>query len=109
MSQYWKFRWSKGVRCDPYYHITLHEGVGDECAHEQLIADRFRLQHRGTSTPASSEATRALSRMELWVSAWLKPFFRSTFALLLDVVDEDRGTTCSATNGTDGRGALVAG
>jgi hypothetical protein len=109
MSQYWKFRWSKGVRCVPYYLIAVHEEVGDECAHEQLMADRFLLQHRDTSTPASSEATQALPRMESWVSSWLEPFFRSTSALLLDVVDEDRGTACSVRNGTDGRDALVAG
>jgi hypothetical protein len=109
MSQYWKFRWSKGVRCFPYYLIAVHEEVGDECAHEQLMADRFLLQHRDTSTPASSEATQALPRMESWVSSWLEPFFQSTSALLLDVVDEDRGTACSVRNGTDGRDALVAG
>jgi hypothetical protein len=109
MPQYWNFRWSKGVRCVPYYHIVVHEGVGDECVHEQLIADRFRLQCRDTSTPASSEATRALPRMESWVSAWLEPFFWSTSALLLDFVDEDRGTACLARNGTDGRDALVTG
>jgi hypothetical protein len=34
MPQKWNFRWSKGVRCDPYYHIAVHEEVGDECAHE---------------------------------------------------------------------------
>jgi hypothetical protein len=108
MPQYGNFRWSKGVRCVPCYHIAVHEEVGDECAHEQLIADRFRLQHRDTSTPASSVSTRALPRMESWVSAWLESF-RSTFALLLDIVDEDRGTTCLARNETDGRDALVAG
>jgi hypothetical protein len=42
------------------------------------------------------------------VSAWLASFFRSTSELLLDVVDEDGGTACSARNGTDGRDALVA-
>jgi hypothetical protein len=109
MPQYRNFRWSKVVRCVPYYHIAVHEGVGDECAHEQLIADRFLLQHRGTSTPASIEATRALPRMESWVSTWLEPFFRSTSTLLLDVVDEDIGTACSARNETYGRDALVAG
>jgi hypothetical protein len=53
--------------------------------------------------------TRTLLRTESWVSAWLKSFFRPTSEFLLDVVDEDGGTTCSARNGTDGRDALVAG
>jgi hypothetical protein len=43
------------------------------------------------------------------VSAWLESFFRPTSELLVDVVDEDGGTTCSARNGTDGRDGLVAG
>jgi hypothetical protein len=43
------------------------------------------------------------------VSAWLESFFWPTCELLLDVVDEDGGTACSARNGTDGRDGLVAG
>jgi hypothetical protein len=43
------------------------------------------------------------------VSAWLEFFFRSTSELLLDIVDENGRTACSARNGTDGRDALVAG
>jgi hypothetical protein len=43
------------------------------------------------------------------VSAWLESFFRSISELILDVVDEDGGTTCLARNGTDGRDALVVG
>jgi hypothetical protein len=43
------------------------------------------------------------------VSAWLESFFRSTSELLLDVVDEDGGTTCAARNQIDGRDSLVAG
>jgi hypothetical protein len=42
------------------------------------------------------------------VAAWLGFFFQSTSDLLLDVVDEDGGTTCLARNGIDGRDALVA-
>jgi hypothetical protein len=34
---------TKGTRCIPYYLIAVHEEAGDECAHEQLIADRFHL------------------------------------------------------------------
>jgi hypothetical protein len=34
---------------------------------------------------------------------------RPTSEFLLDVVDEDGGTACSARNGTDGREGLVAG
>jgi hypothetical protein len=56
-----------------------------------------------------NEATRVLPKTKSWVSARLESFFRSTSELLLDVVDEDGGTTCSARNGTDGRDALVAG
>jgi hypothetical protein len=41
----------------PYYLIAVHEEAGDECAHEQLIADRYRLQYRGTSLSTSSEKT----------------------------------------------------
>jgi hypothetical protein len=53
--------------------------------------------------------TRTLPRTESWVSAWLESFFRSTSELLLDVMDEDRGTACAARNETDGRDALAAG
>jgi hypothetical protein len=28
----------------PYYLIAVHEEASDECAHAQLIADRFRLR-----------------------------------------------------------------
>jgi hypothetical protein len=34
---------TKGTRCVPYSLIAVHEEAGDEGAHEQLIADRFRL------------------------------------------------------------------
>jgi hypothetical protein len=40
-SQHWKFRWNKGTRCVLYCLIVVHEEAGDECAREQLIADRF--------------------------------------------------------------------
>jgi hypothetical protein len=43
------------------------------------------------------------------MSAWLKSFFRPTSEFLLDVMDEDGGTTFLARNETDGRDALVAG
>jgi hypothetical protein len=43
------------------------------------------------------------------VSAWLESYFRSTSELLLDVVNEDGGTTCSVRKGTNGRDALVTG
>jgi hypothetical protein len=91
-----------------FFLIAVHEGVGNECAHEQLIADRFHLRYRDTSLPASV-ATRTLPRIESWVSTWLESFFRPTSELLLDVVDEDGGIACSARNGTDGRDGLVAG
>jgi hypothetical protein len=42
------------------------------------------------------------------VSAWLESFFQPISELLLNAVDEDRRTACSARNGTDGRDALVA-
>jgi hypothetical protein len=99
----------KGTRCIPCCLITVHEGADDECAHAQLIADKFRLRYRDTSLPASSEVTRTLPSTESWVSAWLESFFRPTSELLLNVVDEDGGTTCSARNGTDAREGLVAG
>jgi hypothetical protein len=79
-----------------------------ECAHAPLIADRFRLRYRDTSLSTSSETTRTLQKTDSWVAAWLEFFFRSTSELLLDVVDEDRGTACLARNGIDGRDALVA-
>jgi hypothetical protein len=34
---------TKGTRCIPYSLIAVHEEAADEGAHEQLIADRFRL------------------------------------------------------------------
>jgi hypothetical protein len=92
----------------PYYLIAVHEEAGDECAHAQLIADRFRLQYRGTSLSMSNEMTRALPKTESWVAAWHEFFFRSNSELLLVVVDKDGGTACLARNGIDGRDALVA-
>jgi hypothetical protein len=55
--------------------------------------------------------TRTLPWTESWASAWLESFFRPTSELLLDVVDEDGGTTCLALGEerTYGRDALVAG
>jgi hypothetical protein len=53
----------------PYYLIVVHEEAGDDCAHAQLIADRFRLQYRDTSLPTSSEKTRTLPKTESWVAA----------------------------------------
>jgi hypothetical protein len=75
----------------PYYLIVVHEEAGDECAHAQLLEDRFRLRYRDTSLPASSKKTRTLPKTESWVAAWLEFFFRPTSELLLDVVDEDGG------------------
>jgi hypothetical protein len=34
---------TKGTMCVPYSLIVVHEETADEGAHEQLIADRFRL------------------------------------------------------------------
>jgi hypothetical protein len=99
----------KGTRRVPYSLVAVHEEAGVECVHEQLIANRFRLRYRDTSLPASSETSRTLPRTESWVSAWLKSFFWVTSEFLLDVVAENRGTTCSARNRTAGRDGLVAG
>jgi hypothetical protein len=99
---------SRGVRYVPYYLIAVHEEVGNECAHAQLIAGRLCLRYRDTSLPASSAMTRTLPRTEPCVSACLESFFQSTSELLLDVADEDRGTTCLARNEIDGRDGLVA-
>jgi hypothetical protein len=51
--------------------------------------------------------TRTLLRTASWVSAWLMSFFWVTSEILLDVVAEDGGTTCSARNQTAGRDGLV--
>jgi hypothetical protein len=95
------------TRCIPYCLIAVHEGAADGCAHEQLIADRFRLGYRDTSLSASSEANQTLPRIESWVPAWLESF-RPTSELLLDVVNEDGRTSCSVRNGADVRDGLVA-
>jgi hypothetical protein len=42
-SQYRNFTWNKGARYVPSYLIAVHEEAGNECAREQLKADRFRL------------------------------------------------------------------
>jgi hypothetical protein len=55
---------TKGTRCVPYSLIVVHEESGDECAHGQLMADRFRLRYRDTSLSTSSEMTRTLPRTE---------------------------------------------
>jgi hypothetical protein len=91
MSQHRHFIWGKGVGYVPYYLIAVHEEADDECAHAQLITDRFRLRYRDTSLPASSEMTQTLPWAESWVSTWLESFFRSTSELLLNAVDEDGG------------------
>jgi hypothetical protein len=75
----------------PYYPIVVHEEAANEGAHEQLIADRFRLRYRDTSLSMSNEKTRTLPKTESCVAAWLEFFFRSTSELLLDAVDEDGG------------------
>jgi uncharacterized protein YllA (UPF0747 family) len=80
---------TKGTKCIPSYLIAVHEEAGDECAHAQLITDRFRLRYRDTSLSTSSEKTRTLPKTKSWVAAWLEFFFRSTSELLLDGVDED--------------------
>jgi hypothetical protein len=82
---------TKGTRYVLYYLIAVHEEAADEGAYEQLTADRFRLSYRDTSLSTSSEKTRTLPETESWVAAWLQFFFRSTFELLLDIVDEDGG------------------
>jgi hypothetical protein len=71
---------TKGTMCVPSYLIAVHEEAGDECAHAQLIADRFRLRYRDTSLSTSSEKTRTLPKTESWVAAWLEFFFRSTLS-----------------------------
>jgi hypothetical protein len=90
-SQSRNFRWNKGARYVPHYLITIREEVGDECAHAQLIADKFLLRYKDTSLPVSSGKTRTLPKTESWVAAWLEFFFRPTSELLLDAVDEDGG------------------
>jgi hypothetical protein len=66
-----------------YYLIVVREEAGDECAHAQLITNRFRLQHRDTSLSTSSKTTRALQKTESWVAAWLEFFFQSTLRFSL--------------------------
>jgi hypothetical protein len=99
---------TKGTRCVPYSLIAVHEEAGDEGANAQLIADIIRLRYRDTSLTLSSKTTRTLPKTESWLAAWPEFFFRSTLELLLDVMDEDGRTACSARNGIDGRDALVA-
>jgi hypothetical protein len=100
---------TKDTRCTPYYLIAVHEEAGVECAHVQLIADRFLLRYRDTCLPVSSDTTRTLPRIGSWVPTWLESFSWPTSELLLGVVAEDGGTACSARNGTTGRNGLVAG
>jgi hypothetical protein len=100
---------TRGTRCIPYCLIAVHEGAGGECAHEQLIADKFHLRHRGTSIPVSSEATRTLLRTEAWVSAWCESLLRPTSEPFLDVANEGEETACLVRHGTNGRDGLVAG
>jgi hypothetical protein len=89
---------TKGTRCILYYLIAIHEEAGDECAHEHLIADRFRLRYRGTSTPASSEATRTLPRTGSWCqrgsspSSRLLPSFSLTSSMKTEKQFARRGT-----------------
>jgi hypothetical protein len=63
----------------PYYLIAVHGEASDECAHEQLTADRFRLRYRDTSLSTCSEMTQTLPKTESWVAAWLE-FFWSTLS-----------------------------
>jgi hypothetical protein len=83
----------------PYHLIAVHEEASDECAHAQLIVDRFRLRYRDTSLPTSSEKTRTLPKTESWVAAWLDPssgLFLSFLSTLWKKAEEQlarRGTT----------------
>jgi hypothetical protein len=67
----------------PYYLIAVHEEADDECAHAQLIAGIILLLYRGTSLTMSSETTRALSKTESWVAAWIDFCFLSTPSFFL--------------------------
>jgi hypothetical protein len=100
---------TKDTWCTPRFLNVVREGVGDECVHEKLKADRFHLWCRDTSLPAFSEAARTPPRTESWVAVWLEFFSRPTSELLLDVVDEDGGTTCLAGIREDRRDGLVTG
>jgi hypothetical protein len=63
-----------------YYLIVVREGVGDECAHAQLLADIVRLRYRDTFLTMSSETTRALPQTESWVASWLEFLSRSALS-----------------------------
>jgi hypothetical protein len=82
---------TKGTRYVLYYLIAVHEEATDEGAHEQLIADRFRLRYRDTSLSTSNEKAQTLPKTESWVAAWLEFLFWPTSELLLDVMGEDGG------------------
>jgi hypothetical protein len=60
---------TKGTRCVLYSLIVVHEEADDECAHAQLITNRYRLRYRDTFQSTSSETTRTLPKTESWLAA----------------------------------------
>jgi hypothetical protein len=99
---------TKRIQCAfPYYLIAVHEEAGDECAHAQLIADIILLRYRGTSLSTSNETTRAPSKAESWVAAWLEFFFRSTLSSF-STSGKNTENNLLGKNEVDGRDALVA-
>jgi hypothetical protein len=93
----------------PHCLNVAHEEAGDECVHEKLKADRFRLRCKGTSLQASNEGTQTSPRTESWLTMQAGILLWSSSELLLEVVDKDRGIACSARSGADDRAGLVAG
>jgi hypothetical protein len=90
-----------------YYLITVHEEAVDECADAQLIADIILLLYRGTSLTMPSETTRALSKTESWVAAWIDFCFRSNPSFFLTSEMQTENSLLGKIE-VAGRGALVA-
>jgi hypothetical protein len=102
-----KCRWNKKVQgAFPYYLITVHEEVDDECAHAQLIADIILLRYRGTSLIMSNETPRALPKTESWVAAWIDFCFWPTPSFFLTSEMKTENSLLGKIE-VVGRGALV--
>jgi hypothetical protein len=100
---------TKDIWWSPHCLNAVHEEAGDECVHEKLRADKFRLRCRDTSPQASSEATRSTPGVEPCsvAPAWflLLIFFRASSG----GCRRRRGTTRSVQNRAHDRDGLVSG
>jgi hypothetical protein len=93
----------------PHCINAVHEEAGDGCVHGKLKEDELRRRCRDTSLQASNGGTQTSPRTEAWSAMQAGVLLSVFFELLLEVVDEDGETACSASGRSNGRNGIVAG